>query len=148
VDDALAAEVAIARLQRAYADTATREAWGELAALVTPDCRFLFATSSGTDFELLGAEQFIAFAAKTAEQYDLWVYDPINFTVELETDGTATGRTYSFEIEQDRGTGEVVHSYGFYDDAYLLSEGSWLWSSRRYRNLARRDGEGPWRRNR
>ncbi len=140
--------MAIARLQRAYADTATRESWDELTALVTPSCRFLFATSSGEDFELIGAEQFSAFAAKTAEQYDLWVYDPINFTVAIDPNGTATGQTYSFEIEQDRHTGNVVHSYGFYDDEYVLHEGTWLWSSRRYKNLARRDGDQPWKRNR
>jgi len=140
--------MAIARLQRAYADTATREAWDELAELVTPDCRFLFATSSGQDFELIGAQQFSAFAAKTAEQYDLWVYDPINFTVAIDLAGTATGQTYSFEIEQDRQTGTVVHSYGFYDDEYVRRGESWLWSSRRYKNLARRDGEQAWKRNR
>jgi hypothetical protein len=113
---------------------------------VTPDCRFLFETSSGGVFELVGAEEFIAFAKSTAEQYDLWVYDPLNYVVSIDPAGTATGRTFSFEIEQDRQTGDVVTSYGLYQDEYVRVDGTWLWSCRRYKNLARRDGESPWSR--
>ena len=97
---------------------------------------------------MLGPEQFADFARKTAEKFDLWVYDPINFIVSIDADSTASGRTYSFEIEQNRETGEVITSYGHHDDHYVRLDGRWLWSSRRYRNLARRDGEQPWKRNR
>jgi hypothetical protein len=141
------AELAIEGLQRAYADISTREAWDEFAALVTPDCKFLFDTSSGGVFELNGPEQFVEFAKKTAVQFDLWVYDPVNFVVTVDPAGTATGRTYSFEIEQDRESGEVISSYGRYEDEYVLLDGRWRWSSRRYRNVARRNGDEPWRRN-
>ena len=45
-DDALA-YLAIIRLQRAYADVATRRAWPEFASLAIPDARFSFDTRSG-----------------------------------------------------------------------------------------------------
>jgi hypothetical protein len=148
VDEQILAEIEIARLQRAYGDCSTREAWTELAALVTPECRFLFDTSSGDVFELVGPGQFTAFAAKTAEQFDLWVYDPLSFVVDIDPDGTARGRTYSFEIEQDRESGIVISSYGLYLDEYARIDGTWLWSQRHYRNLARREGDADWSRRR
>jgi len=140
MNDDILAELAIARLQRAYADTATRKAWSELAALVTADCRFLFETSSGDVIEVVGGEAFGAFAAKTADRFAFWEYVPLNFVVEIDPAGTARGRTYSFEIDKDGDTGEIVTSYGLYHDDYARVDGTWLWTCRRYQTLARRKG--------
>jgi hypothetical protein len=139
-DDVLA-EMAIARLQRAYADAATRKAWSELAALFTPDCRIQFDTSSGNVIEVIGGEAFGAFAAKTADRFAFWEYVPLNFVVEIDPAGTARGRTYSFEIDLDDDTGEIVNSYGLYHDDYVRVDGTWLWNRRRYQTLARRKGD-------
>ena len=141
MSDEILAEMAIARLQRAYADTATRKAWGELSALVTPACRFQFDTSSGEVFEVVGADAFGAFAAKTADRFAFWEYVPLNFVVEIDPAGTARGRTYSFEIDKDAETGGVVTSWGLYHDDYARVDGTWLWSRRRYQTLARRKGD-------
>src|SRR5262245_30949913 len=53
-DDALT-YLALMRLQRAYADIATRRAWSEVTSLAVPDARFSFDTRSGRVVEVIGA---------------------------------------------------------------------------------------------
>ena len=64
MDDDAIAYLAIQRLQRAYADIATRQAWSEVPSLATPDARFTFDTHSGTLIEVEGAVEFGEFGAK------------------------------------------------------------------------------------
>ncbi|MFI5040796.1 MAG: nuclear transport factor 2 family protein [Acidimicrobiales bacterium] len=141
-DDDLA-YVAIMRLQRAYADASTRKAWPEFAALATADARFSFDTRTGTIFEMVGLEAFVEFAAKMTAGFSFYEYVPLNFVVETHPDGTARGRSYSFEIGQVRDTGELTSFYGWYQDEYARVDGAWRFTRRRYETLGRRTGGDP-----
>lgn len=141
--DDLADYIAIMRLQRAYADASTRKAWSELAALVTPDARFEFDTRTGNVFEMDGPGAFAEFADKMTGTFAFYEYVPLNFVVTSLSDDTARGRSYSFEIGEDRASGEVTTFYGWYHDEYAKVDGSWRFSRRRYESLARRTGEEP-----
>jgi len=134
------AELAIARLQRAYADTGTRHAWGELAALATPDCPFLLNTGAGEVIEVIGGKAFGELSVKMTERFSFHEYVPLNHVVEIDPAGTARGRTYCFEIAQDRETGEIINYYGMYHDDYERVDGTWLFARRQYQTLARRTG--------
>lgn len=140
-DDALA-EIAIMRLQRAYADVSTRRAWPEFAALATPDARFSFDTRTGNVIEVVGADAFAEFGAAMTDRFSFYEYVPLNFVVTIDRAGTARGRAYSFEIGEDRDTGELSTFYGLYHDDYALVDATWLFSRRQYQTLARRTGDG------
>jgi len=141
MNDDVLAEIAISRLQRAYADVSTRKAWGEFPALCTPDCRFLLNTGAGNVIEVVGGEAFSAMGAKILDRFAFYEYVPLNFVVEIDPADTARGRTYSFEIGEDRDTGELVTFYGLYQDDYVRVDGTWFFSSRQYQTLARRTGQ-------
>jgi hypothetical protein len=139
MDEALA-YLSIMRLQRAYADIATRRAWPEIAALATPDARFSFDTRSGKVIEVIGAEAFGEFGGKTTDRFSFYEYVPLNCVVKIG-DGTARGRAYSLEVGEDRGTGEWINFYGLYHDDYVLSGGQWRFARRQYQTLGRRTGD-------
>jgi hypothetical protein len=138
-DEALA-YLAIMRLQRAYADIATRRAWPEIAALATPEARFSFDTRSGQVIEVVGAVAFGEFGAKTTDRFSFYEYVPLNAVVKIGSDGTALGRAYSLEVGEDRGSGEWIDFYGLYHDDYVLSGGAWRFARRQYQTLGRRTG--------
>jgi hypothetical protein len=141
MDDTLLAELAIARLQRSYADAGTRHAWDELAALATTDCPFQLDTGAGEVIELIGGRAFAEMSVTAIEQFSFHEYVPLNHVVEIDAAaGRARGRTYSYEIATDRQTGEVITFYGLYHDDYLCVDGSWLFARRQYQTLARRRG--------
>jgi hypothetical protein len=140
MSDEMLAEIAITRLQRAYADVSTRRAWGEFAALCTPDCRFLLDTGAGNVIEVVGGEAFSAMGATVLDRFAFYEYVPLNFVVEIDPAGTARGRTYSFEIGEDRDTGDLATFYGMYHDDYVQIDGTWLFSCRQYQTLARWTG--------
>ncbi len=129
--------LAIQRLQRAYADVATRGAWQEVAALLTPDAGISFDTRSGRVFEIQGAEEFGAFGARMTGGFGFYEYIPLNFVVEFG-DGVAHGRSYSLEVAQDAGSGAWIEFYGVYDDDYARIDGVWRFTARRYRTYGRR----------
>jgi hypothetical protein len=143
VDGHLIAELAIARLQRAYADISTRKAWPEFAALATPDARFSFDTRSGDPIEVVGTDQFAAFGAAATDRFAFYEYVPLNFVADIDPDGTARGRAYQFEIGHDRETGEVHNFYGMYHDDYACVDGTWLFTRRQYLSLARWTANEP-----
>src|SRR5690606_28713742 len=84
VDGHVVAELAIARLQRAYADISTRKAWSEFAALATPDARFSFDTRSGEPIEVVGTDQFAAFGAAATDRFAFYEYVPLNFVADID----------------------------------------------------------------
>jgi hypothetical protein len=143
VDDIALADIAIARLQRAYADASTRKAWPEFAALTTPDARFSFDARTGNVFEMVGRDAFVEFAAKSTDRFSFYEYVPLNFVVDIDPAGTASGRSYCFEIAEDRDTGELLTFYGMYHDDYALVDGAWLFTHRQYQTLGRRTGSDP-----
>jgi hypothetical protein len=138
VDDEDSAYLAIQRLQRAYADVATRGAWGEAASLATPDARFTFDTRSGQVFEIEGADEFAAFGARMNQRFRFYEYIPLNFVVTILGDGTAHGRSYSLEVAEDGETGGWNEFFGVYRDGYAIFEGTWRFASRHYQTYGRR----------
>jgi hypothetical protein len=140
-DDALA-YIAITRLQRAYADIATRKAYAEIAALATPDARFSFDTRTGDVIEVVGADAFGRFATRSTDRFRFYEYVPLNTVVKIDAAGTARGRSYSFEICEDRDTRELLTYYGMYHDDYVRVDGNWLFARRQYQTIGRRTGQG------
>jgi hypothetical protein len=138
MDDDAIAYLAIQRLQRAYADIATRQAWSEVPSLATPDARFTFDTHSGPVIEIEGPVEFGEFGAKANARFAFYEYIPLNFVVTIGTDDTARGRSYSLEVAEDRETGDWVEFYGTYRDEYAVYEGAWRFSSRHYQTYGRR----------
>jgi hypothetical protein len=130
------------RLQRAYADIATRRAWPEMASLAIPDARFSFDTRSGRVIEVIGAMALGEFGAKATDRFSFYEYLPLNAVVTIGTTGTARGRSYSLEVGEDRDTREWINFYGFYHDDYVLVDGTWRFARRQYQTLARRTGDG------
>ena len=140
MDDEALAYLAIVRLQRAYADLATRRAWPEITALTVPDARFSFDTRSGRIVEVVGAEAFGAFGAQSTGRFSFYEYVLLN-TVVVVGQGTARGRSYSLELCEDRDTREWINFYGLYHDDYVLFDGTWRFARRQYQTLGRRTGD-------
>jgi SnoaL-like protein len=139
-DDALT-YLALMRLQRAYADIATRRAWPEIASLAIPDARFSFDTRSGRIVEVIGAEAFGEFGARSTDRFSFYEYVPLNTVVAISTTESARGRSYSLELCEDRDTGEWINFYGLYHDDYVLLDGTWRFARRQYQTLGRRTGD-------
>ena len=74
------------------------------------------------------------------DRFAFYQYVPLNFVVTIDPAGTARGRTYSFEIGEDRHTGDLATFYGLYHDDYVRVDGTWLFAARQYQTLARRSG--------
>jgi SnoaL-like domain len=136
--DETVAYLAIERLQRSYADIATRHAWEEVASLATPDARFSFDTRTGQTFQVDGPAAFAEFGAKMTGTLSFYEYIPLNFVVEITSDETAHGRTYSLEVAEERESGAWIDFYGVYADQYVILDGSWRFSRRHYRTYGRR----------
>lgn len=135
------AHLRIERLQRRYADIATRgaydrRAYDELAELATPDVRFRFTTAVG-EFDVLGVKQFSEFSASATEgRFSFFEYVLLNFVFHLNADGTARGRTYAVEFTEDREHEDWNEYYGAYDDDYEFSDGTWRFARRHYHAVA------------
>ncbi len=129
--------LAITRLLGRYADIATRKAWTEFAPLAAPDARFTFDTAGGT-VEVVGADAFCEFGAQSLEGFAFYEYIPLNAVVDATSADTARGRVYSFEVGEDRASGEWTNFYGMYDDEYARIDGAWRFVRRHYQSLARR----------
>jgi hypothetical protein len=134
--DETKAYIAITRLVRAYADIGVRRAWDEVLSLAAPRARFSFHTKTGVvEFE---AETFAEQGARMSGIFSFAAAYPVNFVIAVGADGTARGRSYLFEVAEDRETGERIEVYGVYHDEYVVHGGKWLFSAREYRPLARR----------
>ena len=140
MDDEATAYLAIERLQRSYADIATRQAWSEVADLATPDARFTFDTHSGTVIEINGPVEFGAFGDRMTERFSFYEYIPLNFVVTIGTDGTALGRSYSLEVAEEAETGDWNEFFGVYRDDYAIFEGTWRFARRHYQTYAATHG--------
>jgi hypothetical protein len=127
---------AVQRLQRGYADIATRLAWDEAASVLAPKIHITFNTSSGAVFEIEGLAAFAEFAAKMTG-FVFYEYLPMNFVVSLGPDATLVGRTYSLEIAEN-DAGEWLETYGEYEDTYAQVDGEWRFTRRIYRTAKQR----------
>ncbi len=137
MDDDATAYLAIQRLQRAYADIATRGAWDEFTSIATPDARFTFDIRAAQLIEIAGPADFAAFGVRANERFSFYVYIPLNFVVTIGDDGTARGRSYSHEVAEERETGDWVEFYGTYEDEYVVYDESWRFARRHYRTYGR-----------
>jgi hypothetical protein len=137
MNDEASAYVEIQRLQRHYADLATRGAYDEVTMLATPDALFTFDTYSGDVFEVRGAAEFAAFAQRTAGGFRFFEYIPLNFTVTFESEDFARGRSYTLEVSENE-SGEWLEFFGTYRDEYTRYEGEWRFSKREYATYGRR----------
>jgi hypothetical protein len=138
MNDDSPAYLAIARLQRSYADIATRRAWNEVASLASPNAHFSFDLHAGKSFQVDGAVEFGEFGAKMTAGFTFYEYIPLNFVVEIGPDGVAHGRSYSLEVAEDAKTGEWIEFYGVYQDEYAIFEGTWRFTRRHYQTFGRR----------
>src|SRR5262245_11903095 len=135
--DEATAYIAIERLQRAYADIATRGAWDEFASIATPDAYFTFDIQAAQLVEIDGPAEFAAFGVRANEHFSFYLYIPINFVVSIGDDGTARGRSYSHEVAEDGESGDWVEFFGTYEDEYAIVDGSWRFARRDYRTYGR-----------
>ena len=128
----------VAQLQQAYADIASRGAWGEATAIFIPGANISFRTWSGAVFDLQGADSFGAFGGQMTDRYSFFEYFPMNFVAWPLGDGKLGGRTYSLEVGEERPSGAWVESFSVYDDEYAQHDGAWRFASRAQRTVMQR----------
>jgi len=147
-DEAAVAEtvdyLAIRRLQDAYADVVTRNAWAELGDLFLGDAVIEVDIRRGAPLVFTGPTELGAFIADAIAKFGFFEFVILNAVIDVGADGTdaATARMYMCELRTDRATGEWVSSYGVYHDRYARRDGRWWFEHRRYHSLARTDPEG------
>ena len=136
--DAIRSTVAIGRLQAAYADAVSRQAWPDVTACFEPDAvvRIDVRAAEREPFELVGPDELVAFIARALEPFTFFEMAILNATVEPDG-GTATGRVYICELRCD-AEGGWTEAYGVYHDRYRRTDDGWRIAGRQYHSLARR----------
>lgn len=140
MNDETLIHLAAVRLQHAYADLATRQAWSELAALTTPEAKFSFDLRSGPPIEMIGPEAVGVFGARAVAGFSHYQYIPLNTVVSPVDEDTARGRAYALELGEIRDSGDWMEVYGLYHDEYARLDDGWRFSRRRFKVLAQRLG--------
>ena len=142
MDDALDF-LAITRMQAAYGDIVSRQAWDELVPLFRADCPLRLDLGGDRVLEHVGPEAIGAFIAASIERFEFFVFTLLNSVVEVAPDGErATGRLYIRELRQDRVGHRWTTAYGLYRDQYRKDDGRWRFAARDYSSLARTAAEG------
>ncbi len=137
-------EVAIRRLQAAYADTVTRRVWPEFVDQFVPDAPVHIDTVTNPAIDLVGPGAVGDFIGAALERFEFFEFTILNAHLELRTGGdldAAQGRLYICELRQEAATHEWTNAYGVYRDDYRRVEGRWLFARRSYQSLARTGGE-------
>ena len=143
MDDALD-YLAISRMQAAYGDVVSRQAWDELVPLFRADCRVRLDLGGGHVLEHVGPEAIGAFIAASIERFEFFLFTLLNSVVEIDPDGErATGRLYIRELRQERAGHRWTTAYGLYRDEYRKDDGRWRFAARAYSSLARTAPDGP-----
>ena len=135
--------LAISRLQAAYGDVVTRQAWHELPPMFLPGCPVTLDLRDGRVIEHVGAEAIGAFIASSIERFEFFEFALLNAVVAVRGD-EATGRLYMWELRQDIATRRWSNAFGLYRDHYRRVDGRWVFAARQYSSLARSalDGDG------
>ena len=130
----------ITQLHAAYADIASRRAWGEMSGIVRPEATFTFTleTGAGDSVELTGPDELAEFGQAATAAFDFYSYQPLNFVLTGETDAGASGRFYAREVATLLTTGQWLEFYGLYDDDYVRVDERWWFARRHFRVLAQR----------
>jgi hypothetical protein len=126
----------IMRLHRAYADISTRQAWDEVASITTPDMCWHYTLSSGRTLDCNGPVEYVKFHLEIT-RFRFFEQIPLNFVVDIGSDGTAHGRSYVLEVAEDADTGDWINFYVAFRDEFATFEGSWRFSRRNVRTLRR-----------
>jgi hypothetical protein len=135
--------LAISRLQAAYGDAVTRQAWHELVPMFLPDGPVRLDLQNGVIIEKTGPEEIGAFIATSIQRFDFFAFTIVNTVVEMAPDGRhATGRLYIRELRREHENRRWTTAYGLYRDSYLKTNGLWRFETRRYSTLARTAAEG------
>jgi hypothetical protein len=136
-------QFAVGRLQAAYGDAVSRQAWDEVAAMFAPDCAVHLDLRDANTRTITGGEAMAAFIAASIERFEFFEFALLNSVVEIAPSGDeATGRLYMWELRQDRETDRWSNAYGLYRDRYQRRDGHWLFAERCYSSLARTDPDG------
>jgi hypothetical protein len=142
MDDALD-YIAITRLQAAYGDAVTRQAWDELVPMFLPDCPVRLDLHTGEVIVKVGPREIGDMIAASIERFEFFAFTLQNAVVDVEDDGrTATGRLYIRELRQERAGHRWTTAFGLYRDTYAKHDGVWRFASRDYTSLARTAADG------
>jgi hypothetical protein len=135
--------LAISRLQAAYGDAVTRQAWHELPPMFLPGCPVRLDLRDGRVIEHIGAEAIGAFISASIKRFEFFEFALLNSVIDVRGDA-ATGRLYMWELRQDIATHRWSNAFGLYHDDYRRVDGRWLFAARKYASLARTapDGDG------
>ena len=134
--------LAITRLQAAYGDAVTRQAWGELVPMFLPDCPVRLDLRSGSIVEKIGPEAIGGFIAQAIERFEFFEFTLLNAVVDVDADAEhASGRLYICELRQETEGHRWTTAYGLYRDTYRKADGRWRFATRDYSSLARTAAE-------
>ena len=133
----------VSRLQDAYADVVTRQAWDELPSLFTPDCQIDLDLRNAT-LNFPTAAELAAFIGESLKQFEFFEFVILNRIIETNAGGdpdAATGRMYMCELRQTVAAGRRTDAFGVYDDRYLRTDGRWRFAHRQYHSIGRHGAE-------
>lgn len=131
------AYISIMRLHRAYADISTRRAWDEVASITTPDVRWHYVLLSGRTLECHGPAEYVQFHLEVNPRFSFFQQIPLNFVVDIGSDGTARGRSYVLEVAEESDTGDWINFYVVFRDEFAIFDGTWRFSRRNARTWRR-----------
>jgi hypothetical protein len=140
VDDS-ADYLAITRLQAAYGDAVTRQAWDELVPMFLPDCPVRLDLRRDTVVERIGPEAIGALIAESIERFEFFAFTICNTVVDIVDGEHARARLYIRELRQERDGHRWTTAYGLYRDTYRKVDGRWRFATRDYSSLARSAAE-------
>ena len=131
--------LAITRLQAAYGDAVTRQAWPELVPMFLPDAQVRLDLGNGRVEEHTGPEALSAFIADSVRRFECFVFSLLNTVVDIDGD-EAHGRLYIQELRQERDGHQWTTAVGLYRDRYRRVDGEWRFAARDYTSIARTRG--------
>jgi len=143
MDDLLDA-FAITRLQAAYGDAVTRQAWEEFVPMFLPECPIRLDLGGGSVVEKIGPEAIGSMIASAIERFEFFAFTIQNSVVDVAPGGVdARGRLYICELRQERDGHRWTTAYGLYRDTYRKVDDTWRFATRDYSSLARTAATGP-----
>lgn len=143
-DEQLLEQLAIGRLQSAYADVVNRRSWQELVPLFEPDAPIRIDPVTREAIELRGPLALGEFVGSAVERFAFFEFVILNSHVELPTldaPDDAAARIFMCEVRRDVGTLDWSVAYGVYHDRYRRRDGRWRFARRDYQSLTRTGGE-------
>lgn len=136
--------VAISRVQTAYADIVNRRAWGELGNVFADDVDIEIDTVDREPIRLQGPAAFRNFVEPAVDRFEFFEFVILNTHIDLPTaraPGEASARIHMCEIRRDAADRTWSTAFGLYQDRYRRADAGWRIAERRYRSLARTDGD-------